>query len=115
MTAIDSVEARKDLADFQKHTDKLLEVLHETSAKASIYECRHRLTDDPVDEQLAMVYDGFCRAVKEVEATYGNRGSWLKDRLERRVEEIPGFWARLFKRKPKKQKVLRQEPTEMAA
>ena len=98
---ISAKEVRKDLQDFQKHSDMLMDLLAETSTKASMYECRHRLTDNPVDEQLAQAYDSFCRSIKEVEATYGNRGSWLKDRLERCVEELPGFWSRLFGRKPK--------------
>jgi len=95
-------QIRQDLQDYEKHTSALLDLLAETSTKASVYQCRHRLTDDPVDEQLAMVYDSFCRSIKEVEATYGSRGSWLQDRLERRVEELPGFWSRFFSRKPKK-------------
>lgn len=94
-------QIRQDLEDYDKHASALLKLLAETSTKASVYQCRHRLTDDPVDEQLAMVYDSFCRAIKEVEAKYGCRGSSLQDRLERRVAELPGFWSRLFGRKPK--------------
>ena len=92
-------EAKKDLADFHKHAEALMDLLAETSAKASVFECRHRLTDDEVDGQLAKIYDSFCRSIKEVEKSYGSRGTWLQDRLERRVNEAPGWWSRSSKPK----------------